>query len=402
MKSIPSSLKHGKEPFLYSFSRGLERAGYYGVRALIVMYMMGETLEMPMEKAVEVYGVFTGSLIFSHILGALLGDLLIGNRNAILAGGVLQAIGAGLICIPSQIGLYLGLFFIIIGGGLYTPNILAQFGKLYREKVKLIDAGFSIFYIFVSLGAGIGMGFIVFLGEINFIMGFGVASILMFLSTLIIFLLNEPKSEVEEISPTQPGFGFLSLLVTLFLIGIFWTMDDYTSIKMAPLQVSAFASLPFPIQAFSSSLGGISAFFIMVMTSILWSYKYQSHFVKLTLGFVFAAFSVSILLFPSSLMMDLGIGLIVLSLFFMSLSSAHLMPVVLSIISLYSPPKFRATFMSLITVPMHIFVFILGLFALQPESDHAFIFPIGIGVFIVLAIISAGMAILLSTQKQTA
>ena len=66
--------KHTKETLYYSISRMLERASYYGFRALVVLYMVGETLKMENKEALTIYGWLTASLVFSHIVGALFGD----------------------------------------------------------------------------------------------------------------------------------------------------------------------------------------------------------------------------------------------------------------------------------------------------------------------------------------
>ena len=76
--------KHPPQIIPYSLSRLLERASYYGLRSLIILYMLGETLPMENDEALSIYAWFTGSLVFSQIIGAFMGDLLIGNRKAIL------------------------------------------------------------------------------------------------------------------------------------------------------------------------------------------------------------------------------------------------------------------------------------------------------------------------------
>jgi len=128
---------HNKETFLYATSRMLERASFYGLRSLIVLYMVGESFKMDTTEASSIYGWFISSIIFSQIFGALLGDLVIGNKKSVIIGGIIQAVGAFSLCIPSTIGLYIGLFLVVLGSGIYTPNIISSFGKLYLNKTKL-------------------------------------------------------------------------------------------------------------------------------------------------------------------------------------------------------------------------------------------------------------------------
>jgi len=84
---------HSKETFLYAFSRTLERASYYGLRSLVVLYMVGGILKMENAEALSIYGWFTASIVFSKIIGAIIGDLVIGNKKAIIIGGIIQSIG---------------------------------------------------------------------------------------------------------------------------------------------------------------------------------------------------------------------------------------------------------------------------------------------------------------------
>ena len=97
---MDNNQKHTKETFYYSLSRMLERASYYGIRALIFIYMTDEILQISDKDAVHIYSWFGGSLIFSQVIGALLGDFLIGNKKAIIFGGIIQAIGAFTLCVP--------------------------------------------------------------------------------------------------------------------------------------------------------------------------------------------------------------------------------------------------------------------------------------------------------------
>ena len=145
--------QHTITTFYYALSRMLERASYYGFRSIIVLYMIGETLKMESNEALKVYGWFTLALVITHIIGAVFGDLLVGNKKGILIGGVTQAIGAFSLCIPSTIGLYLGICLVVLGSGFFTPNIISNFGKSYLNKTKLLDSGFTIFYLAINLGA---------------------------------------------------------------------------------------------------------------------------------------------------------------------------------------------------------------------------------------------------------
>ncbi|PCH75299.1 MAG: hypothetical protein COB98_09195 [Flavobacteriaceae bacterium] len=84
---------HTKDIFLYATSRALERTTFYGIRGVIIFYMIGEVIDMEREDALKLYGLLVASFTFSQVFGAILGDLILGNRKALFIGGVLNALG---------------------------------------------------------------------------------------------------------------------------------------------------------------------------------------------------------------------------------------------------------------------------------------------------------------------
>src|SRR5690554_2009976 len=190
--------KHSKETLYFSISMMLERASYYGFRILLILYMTGEVLKMDRTEALNIYVWFTGSFMISKIIGAILGDLVIGNKKALFIGGITQAIGAFCLCIPSTTGLYLGLFLVVIGNGFYMPNIIANFGKIYLNKTKLLDSGFTIFYLAINLGAFLGTSLIGIIGErYGYNFGFILAGTLMLFSIIPLLITKEKVVEKD-------------------------------------------------------------------------------------------------------------------------------------------------------------------------------------------------------------
>ena len=116
------------EAFYYTFSKMLERASYYGFRSLLVFYLVEESLNLKNGEALTIYAWFTGSIIVSQIFGAVLGDLIIGNKKSIIVGGIIQAVGLFVLCASSITFFYLGLILVVLGSGFYTPNIFSNFG----------------------------------------------------------------------------------------------------------------------------------------------------------------------------------------------------------------------------------------------------------------------------------
>ena len=156
---------HNLNSFTYVFSRLFERAAYYGLRTLIILYLTGVSFKMSTDEVFVFYSWFTTALIFSGVIGAVLGDLVIGNKKAMILGGVLQTIGAFALCLPTHIALYIGLGLVVLGGGLYTSNLISSFGKSYLNRHKLLDSAFLIKYFAVNLGSFIGVLSIGYIGE---------------------------------------------------------------------------------------------------------------------------------------------------------------------------------------------------------------------------------------------
>ena len=318
--------KHTKETLYYSISRMLERVSYYGFRALAVLYMVGETLKMENKEALTIYGWLTVSLVFSQIVGALCGDLLIGNRKSIIIGGIIQAIGAFSLCISSTTGLYLGLFLVVLGSGFFTPNIISNFGKLYLNKTKLLDSGFTIFYLAVNLGSFLGILLIGYLGETyGYNIGFIISGILMLLS-IIPMLLSKEKT-LDEIKKNEfPIYKrVLNILSAFFVVGLFWGIYEISNIRIFDLQLqfSEISTLDIPKHLWQS-INAIFIFPISIVAIILWTFFYSSQFFKLMLGFIFGVISFGILFLIPEIPTEQHTIIYLVSLFFLGISEIHI------------------------------------------------------------------------------
>lgn len=136
-------------PMLF-FTEMWERFSYYGMRALLVLYLVN-SLDYPRADALALYGTYTGLVYLTPIVGGYLADRWLGYRKAILIGGLVMAMGHFAMAFPALLHLALGL--LIIGNGFFKPNISTLLGTLYREHDPRRDGGFTIFYIGINLGA---------------------------------------------------------------------------------------------------------------------------------------------------------------------------------------------------------------------------------------------------------
>jgi POT family proton-dependent oligopeptide transporter len=139
------------------FTELWERFSYYGMRAILILFMVAPLekggLGFATEKAAAIYGLYTGAVYFTSIPGGFIADRLLGLRRAVLIGGVLIALGHYSLALNILPFFYAGLVLIVLGTGLLKANVASIVGQLYGEGDKRRDAGFSIFYMGINTGA---------------------------------------------------------------------------------------------------------------------------------------------------------------------------------------------------------------------------------------------------------
>ncbi|NIP80515.1 MAG: MFS transporter, partial [Gemmatimonadetes bacterium] len=138
------------------FTEMWERFSYYGMRALLILFMTAAVadggLGFDTAKAGAVYGLYTGFVYLMALPGGWIADRVFGTRRTVLYGGVVIAAGHFSMAIDTLTTFYLGLALIVIGTGLLKPNVSAMVGDLYPEGGARRDAGFSIFYMGINIG----------------------------------------------------------------------------------------------------------------------------------------------------------------------------------------------------------------------------------------------------------
>jgi proton-dependent oligopeptide transporter, POT family len=186
------TLKQPPSLVILFFTELWERFSFYGMRALLVLYMTSELLFHD-KKAYGIYGAYMALVYAMPIVGGLMADRIIGNRRAVFLGGALMAIGHFALAIPSLEAFYIGLGFIISGNGFFKANISTLLGEYYRHKDPRRDAGFTIFYMGVNIGAFLSPLMCGYLGEVyGWHYGFGLAGLGMLVG-LVIFWRGQGK-----------------------------------------------------------------------------------------------------------------------------------------------------------------------------------------------------------------
>ncbi|MEO7145140.1 MAG: peptide MFS transporter, partial [Bryobacteraceae bacterium] len=154
-----------------------ERFSFYGMRAILILFMTAATptggLGFSVAKAGIIYGVYTAMVYLLSLPGGWIADRILGARRAVLHGGILIALGEFALSAPGLTAFYLGLILIVLGTGLLKPNISTMVGQLYAPGDQRRDAGFSIFYMGINVGALMSPLICGYLGQrINWHLGF--------------------------------------------------------------------------------------------------------------------------------------------------------------------------------------------------------------------------------------
>ena len=184
-------LGHPSGLFTLFFTEMWERFSYYGMRAILVLFLISsldnEGWGWDRAEALELYALYTGLVYVTPIFGGLIADRLTGYRKAIVAGAFLMTLGHAAMALEvfNDFYLYAGLALLILGNGLFKPNISSIVGQMYKDEGKLKDGAYTIFYMGINAGAFLGILLCGYIGEnVNWHYGFGLAGIFMLFGML--------------------------------------------------------------------------------------------------------------------------------------------------------------------------------------------------------------------------
>ncbi len=285
------SFKHPKGLYVLFFTEMWERFSYYGMRAILLLFLLDKTkggYGLNEGEGGAIYGLYTFSVYLLALPGGWLADNILGQRKAIWFGGIAIMLGHIVLAFPSsQWVFFMGLGFVAIGTGLLKPNISSIVSELYPEGGAKRDAGFSIFYIGINMGSFLGITIVGYLGQkIGWHYGFGAAAVAMFLGLLVYYFFADkylqekgtlPRA-AQDTSPKQPvnvlSWVFVGVLV-LFLAylqvsGLFaWSSKKQVANSMGvaaiAIVITYFANL-----LFASNLSKIEMKRIVILFVLFW------------------------------------------------------------------------------------------------------------------------------------
>ena len=282
------------------FTEMWERFSYYGMRALLILFMTaastGENpgLGLDVGTAAAIYGLYTGLVYLMSLPGGWVADNLWGQRKAVYVGGWIIAAGHFSMAVPTTMTFYAGLVLIVLGTGLLKPNVSTVVGDLYPEGGAARDAGFSIFYMGINLGALVGPLLCSFLGEgYNWHWGFSAAGFGMVLGLIQYKLgsgllgdaghLETRDTEAELAAKTRKFFGgFFAIAATIAFFG--WLVaQGIIPLKLTQIATALGSSILIIVGlyfAYILTLGGhtgdekkrlIVILWLFILAAIFWS-----------------------------------------------------------------------------------------------------------------------------------
>ena len=405
------------------FTELWERFSYYGMRAILVLYLVSQTdssnpgLGWSNAEAIKLYGWYTALVYISCIPGGIIADRFLSNQNAVFLGGLLLCFGHLALAFQNMVFFYFGLILIIVGVGLLKPSISSLVGSLYKENDMKRDQGFTIFYIGINIGAFLASILVGYVGEVyGWHYGFSMAGIGMVIGQTFFFLgrkrIREFKIKKKSISKYKLTFQEIDriklIIISSFILIIFWASFEQAGGLMnifAYQKTDRFLELiNFEVPA--SWFQSINPFMIITLgfyVSLFWYYLelkkiVNSSILKIAIGIIIMGLGF-IFMFFASLEYEIygksSMFWLVLAYLFHTIGELCASPVILSYITKLSPKQLVSPIMGIYFAAIGIGNKLAGMIGEYSEKfDEKTIF---IGITIVC--VSVGVIVLFFNKK---
>lgn len=371
--------------YILFFTELWERFSYYGMRALLVLFLVASTTDInpgfgwTKVEALSLYGIYTALVYIASIPGGILADKLLGQKKTVMLGGWLLVVGHGVLAIQAEWAFYLGIALIISGVGCLKPNISTMVGGLYAPGDDRRDKGFTIFYIGINVGALIA-GVLVGSVGINYgwHFGFGLAGIGMAIGQLVFLYGQKYLVGVGEATKQLPAAERLAVnkpltkiekdrMIVMFLsfvmIIVFWgafeqaggLMNLYASEKTNRILDLSFISLKnfeVPAPWFQS----VNSFFIITLGTTIAAFWYNrkkkgkeaSSILKMAIGIIIMGWGFLFMTAASVQYQEQGSSAmywLILAYLFHTVGELCASPVALSYVTKLAPLKYASLMM---------------------------------------------------------
>lgn len=302
-------LGHPAGLFVLFFTEMWERFSYYGMRALLVLFLISNLDKggwaWPEENALALYGTYTSLVYLTTIMGGYLADKYLGYRWAVVIGAFLMTLGHASMAMETPAFLYLGIGFLIFGNGFFKPNMTSIVSHIYKDHPEKKDGAYTIFYMGVNAGAFLGIMLCGYIGEtVSWSWGFGLAGIFMFFGMLQFYFTqgifgdvgkkptaedNLKKANADDGDKRVPFTMFdRVLMVGSLLLGLVWILNDPYS-KISGNNLLDFTALGVSGPSFTIMTGVILFLVLLVGRILRYSKVTRDRLIAVT---IFAFFTV--------------------------------------------------------------------------------------------------------------
>ncbi|UJH66304.1 peptide MFS transporter [Allomuricauda sp. SCSIO 65647] len=367
--------------YVLFFTEMWERFSYYGMRAILVLYLVTQTTDLnpglgwTNKEALVLYGWYTMLVYVASIPGGIIADRILGQKKAVIVGAILLVIGHSVLAIEQMWAFYTGLGFIIAGVGMLKPNISTMVGGLYKTGDIRRDKGFTIFYIGINVGAFLSSLIVGYVGEVyGWHYGFGLAGICMFFG-LIQFIFGQKylkgvgeylgKSDKEEdrealkrpltkIEKDRVIVLILSFLMVIVFFGAFEQAGGLMNIYAKDYTNRMLMGWEVPASWFQS----LNAFFIITLGTAVATFwanrklkgKEASSLFKMIMGLIIMGTGFLFMTAATAEYQSSGSSAmywLVLAYLFHTVGELSLSPVSLSFVTKLAPAKYASLMMGL-------------------------------------------------------
>ena len=420
---------HPRGLFVLFFTEMWERFSYYGMRAILVLYLVSQTdatnagLGWANESALALYGWYTMLVYVASIPGGWLADKFFGQKKSVLYGGILLVFGHSILAIEQMWAFYSGLSLIIAGVGMLKPNISTMVGGLYKPGDIRRDKGFTIFYIGINLGAFLSSLIVGYVGEVmGWHYGFGLAGIGMTLGLIQYVLgqkylkdvgnyLGSSTDEAEIDAMNRPLTKIekdrvVVLFLSFFLVIVFWGAFEQAGGLMNIYAMENTNRMLFGLEVPASWFQSLNAMFIIFLGTTVAAYwakrklrgKLSTSLFKMIIGLIIMGTGFFFMSAASTEFETTGSSAmywLVLAYLFHTVGELCISPVALSYITKLAPLKYASLMMGVYFAMTGFGNKLAGLLGESASTYGEFTIFTGIAVFCVVF----GLVVLLFRKK---
>lgn len=321
-------LGHPKGLFILFFTELWERFSFYGMRAILVLYLTAQTtgvgnpgLGWTSKEALALYGWYGMFVYFMGIFGGVIADKWLGQKKSVLVGGVFIILGQFSLSVDSLMMFWTGLILIVCGVGLLKPNISTMVGGLYKKGDSKRDAGFTLFYIGINIGALAAPLLVGYFGEkVDWHLGFSLAGFGMILGQIVYVFGRKHLAGVGELLKHSEEHGHLAtqpltkiekdrivvLLLSFLIVIVFWAAYEQAGGLMNLYARDSVDRFVFGYEIPTSWFQSLHAFYVVLLGApMAWLWLKWGNSGK-----------------ESSAIFKYGVGMIVMSISFLALMGA--------------------------------------------------------------------------------